>query len=193
MLRIKNWQDLQHFKDRTPPWIKLYRNILDQRDIMMISDSSFRVLIGVWLLASEDKDMEGKLPCIEDIAFRLCKTEKEITKAIQELKGFIIDDDIKPISSRYQVDAPETETETYNKETYNKETETTCPFNIDLFLDDKTRALVKKDAPGLDLNGYIIPAYKVMIKTKSPPTNPVGSLRAFARKCYSDYKKEHGV
>lgn len=119
-MRIKNWHELQHFKDRTPPWIKLYRNILEQRDIMMISDCSFRVLIGLWLLASEDKDMEGRLPCIEDIAFRLRKTDKEINKAIQELGAFIIHDDIKAISQRHQGDAPETyskETEVYKKET----------------------------------------------------------------------------
>ena len=28
-MRIKNWNRFQHFKDRKPPWIKLYRDILD--------------------------------------------------------------------------------------------------------------------------------------------------------------------
>ena len=120
-MRIKNWHELQHFKDRTPPWIKLYRNILDQRDINVISDCSFRVLIGLWLLAAEDKALKGNLPKIPDIAFRLRKSEKEITKSIQELSAFIIHDDIKLISERYQLDAPETET--YTQETYKKEAE----------------------------------------------------------------------
>jgi len=110
-IRIKNWHEFQHFKDRTPPWIKLHKTILDQRDINAISDSSFRVLIGLWLLASEDQDMQGKLPSIDDIAFRLRMSNPVITKALQELKPFLINDDINAISERYQDDAPETETE----------------------------------------------------------------------------------
>lgn len=120
-MKIKNWHELQHFKDRTPPWIKLYRNILDQRDISVISDCSFRVLIGLWLLASEDKALAGNLPEIPDIAFRLRKTEKEIAQCLQELDAFIEYDDASLISERYQDDAPETEA--YSKETYREETE----------------------------------------------------------------------
>ena len=115
-MKIKNWKKLQHFKERTPPWVKLYRDILEQRDINMISDCSFRVLIGLWLLAAEDKDLEGNLPEIPDIAFRLRKSEKEITECLQELSAFLVYDDTTLISSQYQDDAPETETEAYSKE-----------------------------------------------------------------------------
>ncbi len=30
--RIKGWVKFQHFKDRRPPWIKLYRDILEDPD-----------------------------------------------------------------------------------------------------------------------------------------------------------------
>ena len=113
-MKIKNWKKLQHFKERTPPWVKLYRDILDQRDINVISDCSFRVLIGLWLLAAEDEALEGNLPEIPDIAFRLRKSEKEITECLQELSAFLVYDDTTLISSQYQDDAPETET--YSKE-----------------------------------------------------------------------------
>jgi hypothetical protein len=122
-IRIKNWHEFQHFKDRTPPWIKLHKTILDQRDINAISDSSFRVLIGLWLLASEDHAMQGNLPPVDDIAFRLRMSNAAINKALQELKPFLIQDDINAISSRYHSDAPETETEA-KKET---KTETDIP------------------------------------------------------------------
>ena len=112
MVKIKNWANLQHFKDRSPPWIKLYREILYQRDIMTISDRNFKVLICLWLIASEDKQQSGTLPAISDIAFKLRLPEHEINKSLQELKDFLIFDDINMISERYQVDAPETETET---------------------------------------------------------------------------------
>jgi len=123
--RVRNWDKFQHFKDRRPPWIKLHRDILEQRDINAISDCAFRVLVGVWLLASEDKDMRGTLPAVDDIAFRLRLSKQAICKALQELAPFLIQDDINAISTRYQVDEPETETETETKA--EKETDTPKP------------------------------------------------------------------
>ena len=111
-MRVKNWETFQHFKDRRPPWIKLYREILDQRDIMMISDRYFRVLILLWLIASEDKTLEGNLPPVSDIAWRLRMDEDELLTIIKALSPWIDSDDINVISSRYQSDTPETETET---------------------------------------------------------------------------------
>jgi hypothetical protein len=110
-LKIKNWHQFQHFKNRTPPWIKLHKAILDQRDINAISDCSFRILIGLWLIASEDEDMQGGLPGVEDIAFRLRVTNTVLTKALDELKHFLIRDDITLISERYQDDDPEADAE----------------------------------------------------------------------------------
>jgi len=111
-MKVKNFAKLQHFKDRSPPWIKLYRDILDHRDISLISDCSFRVLVGIWLLASEDKQMQGNLPCVDDIAFRLRMDKVKVINALKELTPFLYLDDIELISERYQDDAPETETET---------------------------------------------------------------------------------
>jgi hypothetical protein len=111
-MRVKNWQKFQHFKDRRPPWIKLYREILEQRDISLISDCSFRILVGCWLLASEDETQQGVLPSIEDIAFRLRIDKAKIIKALPELEPWLYQDDINPISPRYQLGPPETETET---------------------------------------------------------------------------------
>ena len=106
-LRIRNWNEFQHFKNRTPPWIKLHRTILERRDITMISDCSFRVLIGLWLLASEDKQKEGRLPPLKDIAFRLRVEEPVVIKALEELSPFLEPFDITMISERYQVGPPE--------------------------------------------------------------------------------------
>ena len=111
-MRIKNWKKFQHFKDRRPPWIKLHREILEQRDIHLISDRSFRVLILLWLLASEDEDKNGNLPSLQDISFRLRIDEKKITQSLQELGAWIDYSDIKVISKGNQVVPPETETET---------------------------------------------------------------------------------
>lgn len=112
MMKIKNWKDFQHFKDRCPPWIKLHRSILDQRDIATLSDSAFRVLVMLWLLASEDKKKQGNLPTVEDIAFRTRKPKEMISKNLQELCNFLISDDDTVMTERYRVGPPETETET---------------------------------------------------------------------------------
>lgn len=114
MYKVIGWDKLQHFKNRRPPWIKLYRDILDDRQIHGLSDKAFRVLIQLWLLASEDEQLEGNLPSAEDIAFRLRMPPKEIIKIIQELNGLIstrYQDDINLSSERYQDDTPEREGE----------------------------------------------------------------------------------
>lgn len=111
-MKIKNWKKFQHYQNRKPPWIKLYKDILDQRDINMLADCSFRILIELWILASEDPQNEGNLPEIPDIAFRLRRTEKEIVKSLQELKEFIIFNDSKMLASCNQSAMLETETET---------------------------------------------------------------------------------
>ncbi len=116
MLTVKNWHTFQHFKDRCPPWIKLHKSILDQRDINAISDGAFRVLVSCWLIASEDKEMKGRIESIDDIAFRMRVDKSKVDKALRELESFLIQDDIKTISDRYRDDAPETETEAETKE-----------------------------------------------------------------------------
>lgn len=110
-MRIKNWEKFQHFKDRRPPWIKLHREILDQRDINALSDGAFRVLVGLWLLASEDSEMNGNLPCVDDICFRLRKDKSFVTKCLRELNPFLRQGDNTAISERYRGDDPEAEAE----------------------------------------------------------------------------------
>ncbi len=112
MPKIKNWNEFQHFKDRNPPWIKLYRENLYRRDIMSLSDRNFKILVCLWMLASEDKNKDGNLPEIADIAYKLRLSENDINKALKDLQPFLDCDDIDLISCGYQHDAPETETET---------------------------------------------------------------------------------
>ena len=119
-MRIKNWSRFQHFKDRKPPWIKLYRELLDDLEWHKLDAQSSKVLVMLWLLASESD--EGILPEIEEIAFRLRLSKTSIKTTISRLGHWLIHDDITAISCQYQNDSLETETET-EKET-EKETET---------------------------------------------------------------------
>jgi len=108
--RVNNWEKFQHFKDRRPPWIKLYRDLLDCPDFHALSGESAKVLTMLWLLASEDKTQKGLLPDIKTISFRFRMPETKVKQALTAL-------DIKWISTCHQHGSPETETETYKEET----------------------------------------------------------------------------
>ena len=109
MIKIKGWEEFQHFKDRTPPWIKLYRYLLDDPEWHNLTGDDSKVLIMLWLIASEDKNMQGLLPSIKNIAFRLRISEVKLNQSLTKLNHWLIQDDITMISEGYQVDAPETE------------------------------------------------------------------------------------
>lgn len=108
-MRIKNWSQFQHFKDRRPPWIKLYRDILDDIEWHSLDPQSSKVLVMCWLIASEN---EGLLPDMKTLAFRLRMSEKNTSESIIKLSHWLEQDDIGVISERYQDDLPETERET---------------------------------------------------------------------------------
>ena len=107
--RVKNWHRFQHFKDRRPPWIKLYRELLDDPDWHELDSEASKALVMLWLIASED---DGRLPDLKKIAFRLRIGEQKAKTLIGKLSHWLEQDDINEISERHQSDAPETETET---------------------------------------------------------------------------------
>ena len=108
-MKIKNWSKFQHFKDRRPPWIKLYRDILDDIDWHQLDPLASKVLVMCWLIASE---YDGQLPDMKTLAFRLRMSEKQTSECVSKLSHWLDQDDIDVISDRYQDDAPETERET---------------------------------------------------------------------------------
>lgn len=112
-MRIKNWHKFQHFKDRKPPWIKLYRDILDDIEWFELDPVAAKALVMIWLIASED---EGNLPDLKRLSFRLRMTEQETTGILGQLSHWLEFPDIAVISTRYHGDALETETETYKPE-----------------------------------------------------------------------------
>ena len=140
-MKIKNWKKFQHFKDRRPPWIKLHREILEQRDINTISDRAFRLLVNLWVLASDDKEMVGNLPEISDIAWKLRKSEKEIAELLQELTPWIDHSDIEVISPCQQPVPPETEAYKEETEAKGEKKDTTPAQNVNIEEDWKTLLL----------------------------------------------------
>ena len=104
--KIRNWENYQHFKNgsRNPPWIKLYKDLLNNPDWHELDGDSAKVLIMLWMVASENS---GNLPDLKKVAFRLRMNEAKLNKIILGLSGWVLPNDINMISSRCQDDIPD--------------------------------------------------------------------------------------
>ena len=150
-MKPKNWTHFQHYKDRCPPWIKLHKELLNDRSFMTLPTASKALAPLLWLLASETKD--GSFDAsIDELVFRLRMPESDIKTGLKSLidKGFFIDDS-NVLADRYQDAIPETETET-ETETKKKRT---APRGTRLPIDWKPNAELvawsKTERPDLDL------------------------------------------
>ena len=122
LLQPKNWAVFQHYKDRCPPWIKLHRDLLNDRAFMRLPIASKAIAPMLWLLASESKDgvFDGSL---DELIFRLHISEKEYKDGVKPL----IDNDFFNVVSgvlaeRLQTAIPETERETETETKKEKKT-----------------------------------------------------------------------
>lgn len=90
IIRIPNWANFQQYKDRNPPWIKLHKQLLQNREWEELSGDAAKLLVELWLLASESKD--GTITvATDDLAWR-CRRETEQVAALLvelEIGGFL--------------------------------------------------------------------------------------------------------
>ena len=111
-ITICNWSRFQHYAHRRPPWIKVHRELLDNRQWFELSPDASKLLVECWLIASNeapgviDKDSG-------DLAFQLRRDEASMKASLEELvaQGFI-ETDSTALAPRQQVATTETETET---------------------------------------------------------------------------------
>lgn len=59
LLRVKNWGEFQHYKHRSPPWIKLHRELLNDFAFQSLTDAGRAHLMLIWVLAA---GTEGVVP-----------------------------------------------------------------------------------------------------------------------------------
>jgi hypothetical protein len=116
----KNWDTFQHYRDRCPPWIKLHREILNDKQFMCLPLASKAIAPLLWLLASESKNGEFNAS-IDELSFRLRITSKEVEQGLNPLinNGFFIDASTM-LAPCLQLARPETEREG-ERETKKKE------------------------------------------------------------------------
>lgn len=108
---VKDFERHQHYKDRRPPWIKLYNDLLSDYEFCKLPDASKMHLVAIWLLASR---YENRVPDdIEWLAGQISATEKIDLKVLVDA-GFIIVAQAcsKTLADCKQSAMPEKETET---------------------------------------------------------------------------------
>ena len=131
----KNWVKFQHYKDRNPPWIKLHRDLLIDKEFMRLPLASKALAPMLWLLASED--VNGVFEAdLDQLEFRLRLTQKELNSGLKPLidNGFFLDASTM-LAVSLQDAIPETERETEKREKSMSESVPTIPFDqlIDLY------------------------------------------------------------
>lgn len=115
-LRVVNFDKWQHYKNRNPPWIKLYNGLLDNYEFAQLPDATKWHFIASTLLASRSNN---KIP--DDAAWvaRMIGATEPVDIDALVSAGFLdrYDDASKTLAVRKQVAMPEGETEQRRGET----------------------------------------------------------------------------
>lgn len=91
-MRIKNWSKFQHYKDRKPPWLRLYTDLLNDAGYHALTPLAAKYLSLIWIVSAEDDDTrQGLLPDSKTLAFRLRLSSAEFAPILDELAraGFV--------------------------------------------------------------------------------------------------------
>lgn len=113
-LRVANWPKYQHYKDRTPPWIKLHATLISSRCWVLWDDASRALAIACMVIASRTEGDQGSFLADPEYLKRVAylNSEPDFNPLIS--CGFL-EVDSGMLASCKQVARPETETETEKK------------------------------------------------------------------------------
>lgn len=93
MLTVKNWDKFQHYKDRNPPWIKLYTDTFHRRDFNRLPDDSKLLALCIWTLAAREASCaKGSIPLDLDWIKMQCGLGPTVTKSSLQVlisQGFV--------------------------------------------------------------------------------------------------------
>ncbi len=107
-IRVRNFEQLQHYKDRDPPWIKLYYRMLDEYAFARLPDAGKWHLIGIFLLASR---CGNRIAADAKWVGKKIGASTVVDLAALETAGFLEPADDAPAACK-QPASPETEAET---------------------------------------------------------------------------------
>ena len=162
VLSVKNWEEFQHYKNRKPPWIKLYTSLLNDYKFLQMTDAERYQLIAIWLLAS---CTENRIPCDATYIRGQIRSRKPVPIEKFVSLGFLT---VSQDASKMHTNAClETETETET------ETEKSVRVNgFDAFWESCPKKVGKQSArqawtkikPGAELSRAITQAMKAQVE-----------------------------
>lgn len=123
-LRVKNWREFQHYKDRNPTFVKLHLNLLNDVEYLALPDKAKLVLVHCWIAAGNlwnpKKETEPLLPFDSSLLRVLLHLSQRLYLDELVLSGFLIpvpndynnlriEPAIKSLAKPEQVASPEAE------------------------------------------------------------------------------------
>ena len=147
-MHIKNWHDFQHYKHRNPPWIKLHRTLLNDRQWHELDATASKCLITLWLIAAE---RDGELPPLKDLAFRCRLSESSMKSILSKLEHWIVQDasnvlaDCKHVALE-SILRDRVKTELSQSTELSTETECVVMSEFEIFWQDYPKKIGKKEA-----------------------------------------------
>ena len=111
-LRVREFEKFQHYKDRKPPWIKLYVSLLCSPDVSDLSDTCRWHVVAIMLLASQH---DNKIPFKKRWIAETIQAKSRINWDSIFSSGLVecYQDDSNMLASRKQ--SADGETETYKE------------------------------------------------------------------------------
>ncbi|RWO04398.1 MAG: hypothetical protein EOS07_29760 [Mesorhizobium sp.] len=112
LLKVRNWENFQHYRDRNPPWIKLHFALLASEDWVTLDDASKLLAVVCMLVASRNGGMVPNNPAyLKRLAYL------DALPNLQPLISCGFLSKVLAVASTAQADArPETETDTEKKD-----------------------------------------------------------------------------
>jgi hypothetical protein len=87
-LSVKNFDRFQHYKNRRPPWIKLYNDLLDDYEFSNLSDKNKFYVVACFLLASR---YNNRIPCDSKWFARVSGAKSKVNFDELIKSGFLFD------------------------------------------------------------------------------------------------------
>jgi len=163
VIAIKAWDTFQHYKDRDPPWVKLYRDLLTAESWVLGTDDSRLVQVASMLLAARYRNATPlNYPLFSKVA-SLDLSESRFRTAIDHLvaTGFLeIQGDAAPVkasaskalatcTSEAEAEAEKSREEAEKRESARKRATRRCPDDWKPSPEDV--ANISRECPDVDM------------------------------------------
>lgn len=148
LVRIRNWRQFQHYRDRRPSWIKVHFQLLTSKDWVSASNSERVLALACMLIASQSRELDGRFEADPEYFRRVAYLHErpDFNPLIQ--RGFL---EVLADASKVEQTLAEFRPETYKEETEKEK----ALRDFGVFWEAYPRKIDKQDAQKAFLRGKI--------------------------------------